>query len=197
MHDYRVSAVRSSTTKAGWWGSSRSDLILKRTRARESAHLFEGGTSARPRRPPARRARVDERRRSSRVAAPAWERRAADAPQGREAPAVVNDGWQDPRHPVRADLLKVFLREDADVATRSARTWSAGRYGSTRHRQRDRARRVVRLDGQLERRSLIPVLERLVSRSRRGRRRQPPVVRGGRHGGALGRPLPGGGGGSR
>ena len=77
---------------------------------------------------------------------------------------VVNDGGKILGILSRADLLKVFLREDADIGhevhedvVRRTLWIDPDTVNVTVHDG------VVRLDGQLERRSLIPVLERLVS----------------------------------
>jgi len=169
MHEYRVSAVPVVDDDGRLTGIvSEADLILKEDpELEDGAHLFEG-----------RHRRHDREKAAGLVA-----RELMTAPvvtvtpdaslgeaarlmhrRGVKRLPVVDDGGKILGILSRADLLKVFLREDVDIE----------------HEVReDVVRRtlwidpdtvtvsvhdgVVRLEGQLERRSLIPVLVRLVT----------------------------------
>ena len=169
MHDYRVSAVPVVDDEGRLVGLvSEADLILKEDpELEESAHLFEG-----------RHRRHDREKAAGLVArelmttpvvtvlpaASLGEAARLMHRKGVKRLPVVNDGGKILGILSRADLLKVFLREDADVGhevredvVRRTLWIDPDTVNVTVHDG------VVRLDGQLERRSLIPVLERLVS----------------------------------
>ena len=169
MHEYRVSALPVVDDEQRLIGIvSEADLILKEDpELDEGAHLFEG-----------RHRRQDREKAAGLLAQELMTTPVVtvtpDATLGEAARLMHRKGVK--RLPVvedagrivgilsRSDLLKVFLRDDADIE----------------HEVReDVVRRtlwidpdtvvvsvhdgVVRLEGQLERRSLIPVLERLVT----------------------------------
>ncbi len=169
MQEYRVSALPVIDDEDRLIGLvSEGDLILKEDPALEdAAHLFEG-----------RQRRHEREKAAGLVAAELMTTPvvtvAPDATLGEAARLMHRKGVK--RLPVvdaagrvhgilsRSDLLKVFLREDADIE----------------HEVREDVIRrtlwidpdtvtisvrdgVVHLEGQLERRSLIPVLERLVT----------------------------------
>jgi CBS domain-containing protein len=169
MHDYRVSAVPVVDDDERLVGIvSEADLILKEDpELDEGAHLFE------------RRHRRHDREKAAGLVAEELMTTpvvtvAPDATLGDAARLMHRKGVK--RLPVvsgddrilgicsRADLLKVFLRGDADIE-HEVREDVVRR---TLWIDPDTVRvsvhdGVVRLEGQLERRSLIPVLEGLVA----------------------------------
>ena len=169
MHEYRVSAVPVVDDDGRLTGIvSEADLILKEDpELEDGAHLFEG-----------RHRRHDREKAAGLVA-----RELMTAPvvtvtpdaslgeaarlmhrRGVKRLPVVDDGGKILGILSRADLLKVFLREDVDIEHEVRedvvrRTlWIDPDTVTVSVRDG-----VVHLDGQLERRSLIPVLERLVT----------------------------------
>lgn len=168
MHDYRVSALPVVDEEERLIGIvSEADLILKEDPELEEGHLFEG----RQRRQQREKASglVAQELMTSPVVTVEPEATLGEAARlmhskGVKRLLVVEETGRVVGIMSRSDLLKVFLRDDADIE----------------HEVReDVVRRtlwidpdtvlvsvhdgVVRLEGQLERRSLIPVLDRLVT----------------------------------
>ena len=169
MQEYRVSALPVVDDEERLVGLvSEADLILKEDpELEEAAHLFEG-----------RQRRHDREKAAGLIAGELMTAPVVtvdpDATLGEAARLMHRKGVK--RLPVvdgagrfhgilsRSDLLKVFLREDADIE-REVREDVVRRTlwidpDTVTVRVRDG---IVRLEGQLERRSLIPVLERLIT----------------------------------
>jgi CBS domain-containing protein len=169
MQEFRVSAVPVVDDEDRLVGIvSEADLILKEDpEFEEGGHLFEGAHHRHDRQKAA--GLVARELMTAPVFSVGPDATLGDAARLMHRKAVkrlpvVNGGGRILGIISRADLLKVFLREDAEIAHEVRedvirRTlWIDPDTVTVTVRDG-----VVTLDGQLERRSLIPVLDRLVS----------------------------------